>query len=197
MVFIAVYAITGFAQPGKKVKQLPASRVDFDAYETLAKEVEEYRKDRLISLYKFLQFSKAPNTIILDTRSTEMYNRKYVKGAIHLNFSDFTQDNLRLLIPDPNTRILIYCNNNFDDDAVTFATKSARPRSTKQKEITLALNIPTFINLYGYGYKNVYELADLVSVFNKTILFEGTDVKCVQIISFSIGSTISLLLIPW
>ena len=28
----------------------------------------------------------------------------------------------------------------------------------------LALNIPTFVNLHGYGYENVYELADLVSI---------------------------------
>ena len=26
----------------------------------------------------------------------------------------------------------------------------------------LALNIQTFINLYGYGYRNVYELGDVV-----------------------------------
>lgn len=176
LILVAVYSFTGYAQPAKITTQLPASKVDFDAYETLAKEVKEYRKKRLVSLNKFVLLSKEQNTVILDTRSTEMYNRKHVKGAIHLNFADFTQDNLRRLIPDLKTRILIYCNNNFDNDAVNFATKSARPRSMKQKETTLALNIPTFINLYGYGYKNVYELADLVSVFNKAIEFEGTDV---------------------
>ena len=74
------------------------------------------------------------------------------------------------------TRILIYCNNNFADDQIAFATKMARPVYRKTKPLTLALNIPTFINLYGYGYKNVYELSDLVSVYNRTIEFEGTDV---------------------
>jgi len=176
LVLATMYAITGYAQTGKIAKQLPASKVDFDAYEKLAKEVKEYRKDRLVSLSKFLSLSKEKKTVILDTRSTEMYNRKHIKGAIHLNFADFTQFNLRLLIPDLNTRILIYCNNNIDEDPVNFATKSSRPKSLNQKEITLALNIPTFINLYGYGYKNVYELADLVSVFSKAIEFEGTDV---------------------
>jgi len=176
LVLVTMYALTGCAQPGKVSKPLPASKVDFDAYEALAKEVKEYRKNRLVSLSRFLFLSKEQNTIILDTRSTEMFNRKHVKGALHLNFADFTQDNLRQLIPDLNTRILIYCNNNFDNDQVRFATKSTRPRSISQKEITLALNIPTFINLYGYGYKNVYELADLVSVFNKAIEFEGRDV---------------------
>ena len=42
------------------------------------------------------------------------------------------------------------------------------------KPLTLALNIPTYINLYGYGYKNVYELSELVSVFDRRIEFEGT-----------------------
>jgi hypothetical protein len=132
----------------------------------------------LISFEKFLSWAKEPNTVILDTRSTEMYNRKHVKGAIHLDFTDFTQDNLLRLIPSTDTRILIYCNNNFADDQVNFRTKMVpRPQlRTIKKPITLALNIPTFINLYGYGYKNVYELADLVSVTNKSIVFEGTDV---------------------
>ena len=165
------------------IYRLPASKVDFDAFDSLTKEVKEYRKDRLVHLEEFLSMSAEKNTIILDTRSTEMYNRKHVKGAVHLDFSDFTQANLAKVVPTTGTRILIYCNNNFADDEINFVTKSARPiyspteRFLKGKEITLALNIPTFINLYGYGYKNVYELGDLVSVFMDPIKFEGTDFK--------------------
>lgn len=173
LVLIASSILTVSAQ---KDTQLPASKVDFDAFETLTKEVKEYRKDRLIDLEKFLNYSKEPNTIILDTRSTEMYNRKHVKGAVHLDFTDFTQTNLNRLIKSTDTKILIYCNNNFDDDQVAFATKMYVPKKINQKTLTLALNIPTFINLYGYGFKNVYELADLVSVYNTQIEFEGTDV---------------------
>ena len=179
MIFnMAVSAQGGNTIPIETETRLPASKVDFDAFETLTKEVKEYRKDRLISLTKFLTWSLEPNTVILDTRSTEMYNRKHVKGAIHLDFTDFTQENLLRLIPSTDTRILIYCNNNFADDQVNFATKAAvRPElKSVKKPITLALNIPTFINLYGYGYKNVYELADLVSVSHKAMFFEGTDV---------------------
>jgi hypothetical protein len=128
------------------------------------------------------------NTIILDTRSKEMYDAKHIKGAIHLNFSDFTQINLARLIPDTNTRILIYCNNNILDDALYFPTKSispeereimhlqSLPNGPKEFPLTMALNVPTYINLYGYGYKNVYELADLVSINFTEIEFEGTEV---------------------
>jgi len=182
-----IYGITAHAQPiatleDRSKKELPASIVDFDAFETLTKEVKEYRKDRLLHLNKFLAYAKEENTVILDTRSAEMYDRKHVKGAIHLDFSDFTQANLLRLIRSFNTRILIYCNNNFADDQIRFATKGISPKISlsPKKPLTLALNIPTFINLYGYGYKNVYELADLVSVFNSTIEFEGTDVTKIK-----------------
>ena len=38
----------------------------------------------------------------------------------------------------------------------------------------MALNVPTYINLYGYGYQNVYELDELVNVSDQRIEFEGT-----------------------
>lgn len=80
---------------------------------------------------------------------------------------------------------LIYCNNNFDDDQINFASKMAMPDKNKpmaqfksqEKPIMLALNIPTYINLYGYGYYNLYELAELVNVNDPRIQFEGTVVK--------------------
>jgi hypothetical protein len=158
--------------------QVPASKVDFDAFEKLTAEVKDYRKDRLVNLEEFLKMSKEKGVVILDTRSDEMYKAKHVKGAIHLNFSDFTQANLANVIPSTTTKILIYCNNNFDNDEQFFATKAVMPivKSKDKKELTLALNIPTFINLYGYGYKNVYELSEFVSVFDGRIEFEGTSV---------------------
>jgi hypothetical protein len=164
--------------------------VDFDAYAELVTIVKDHRKSHLISLNTFKEMSEQENTLILDTRSEAMYKRKHVKGAIHLNFSDFTQQNLADLIPNAKTRVLIYCNNNFEKDQVNFASKMVMPKilnpdeksqgstnEVKNKSLTLALNIPTYINLYGYGYKNVYELSELISVFDSRISFEGTDVK--------------------
>lgn len=152
---------------------LKPAKVDFDAYEKLVSEVKAHRKTRLIDFKDFLKSSKEENVVILDTRSVFMYNQKHIKGAIHLNFSDFTQENLAKIIPSFETKILIYCNNNIDDDPIHFASKTAMPRKNKGKELTLALNIPTYINLYGYGYRNVYELSELVSIFDKRLELEG------------------------
>lgn len=153
--------------------------VDFDSYENLIKEVKVHRKLHLLPLDSFVAMSKRPKVVILDTRSDSMYNAKHITGAIHLNFSDFNQMSLAKLIPDKNTTILIYCNNNFDDDPVFFVTKSVLPMSAverAQTPLTLALNIPTYINLFGYGYKNVYELSQTISIKNSKITLSGTAV---------------------
>jgi len=155
--------------------------VSFEDYEKLMDEVKEHRNSRLLELPEYLELAKEEGVIILDTRSDAMYNSKHVKGAIHLNFSDFTQERLAEVIPSMDTKILIYCNNNFKDDQQNFPTKKSSPPDLKKgggdKGITLALNIPTYINLYGYGYKNVYELSELISTTDTRIEFEGTSVK--------------------
>ena len=53
------------------------------------------------------------------------------------------------IIPSKTTRILIYCNNNFSDNVAPIMLK----------RVELALNVPTFVNLWGYGYENIYELS--------------------------------------
>ncbi|TCD22054.1 rhodanese-like domain-containing protein [Pedobacter psychrodurus] len=165
------------AQTSSTIKR--KANVDFDAYEKLIPEVKAHRKSKLLDLPTFLKMAEEKGTVILDTRSDSLFKRKHVKGAIHLNFSDFTQQNLLRIIPDADTKILIYCNNNFIDDQANFASKVVIPVLIKKKiaPISLALNIPTYINLYGYGYRNVYELSELVSTRDKRITFEGTDIS--------------------
>ncbi|MFL9483731.1 rhodanese-like domain-containing protein [Chitinophagaceae bacterium LWZ2-11] len=165
-------------------RKYPKALVDYDDFKNLVTIVEKQRGERLVSLDTFLEMSKNSKTIILDTRSTFRYNRKHLKGALHLSFTDFTQENLLKLIPDQNTIILIYCNNNFKGDQVNFASKIALPNSkpesqilSNRKPVMLALNIPTYINLYGYGYRNIYELDELVNINDPRIKFEGTKVK--------------------
>jgi hypothetical protein len=159
----------------------PQSGVNFEDFKALVSEVEGFRAQRLVNLDTFLSMSREPNTIIFDARSDFRFGRKHLAGAKHLSFPDFTFDNLRALIPDLRTRVLIYCNNNFDGDQVDFATKVA-PRMLEResqilgnrKPVMLALNIPTFINLYGYGYRNVYELGEVVSINDRRLSFEGS-----------------------
>ncbi len=209
--YLALIALTLFSL-SLQAQIFTPSKVSIDDYENLIAEVKEHRKTRLLNLDEFLAEGNKQGVVILDARSDAMYNAKHIKGAIHLNFSDFNQEALAQLIPSYDTKILIYCNNNFEDDPKFFISKSVQPHildaqiiqlqqknglaetvnivdATKTndikpgvqqialKPITLALNIPTYINLYGYGYRNVYELSELVSVNDPRIVFEGTAVS--------------------
>ena len=167
----------------------PRAKVSFEDFKVLVDEVEEHRASRLIDLDTFLAMSREPGTIVLDTRSAHRYRRIHVEGAKHLSFTDFTQASLGAVIPSLETRVLIYCNNNFDGDPVDFASKVALPLAAasgtsasparlpaRAQPLTMALNIPTYLNLYGYGYRNVYELDELVDVADPRLGFEGTAV---------------------
>ena len=83
-------ATAGFAQD----TNYPKAKVSFDDFKGLVAEVETHRASRLIDLNTFLKMSKEPGVIILDSRSTFRFDRIHVKGARHLAFTDFTQDNL-------------------------------------------------------------------------------------------------------
>lgn len=129
-----------------------AAQINYSGFRNLTGEVERYRADRLVSLADFQRMAAEPNTIVLDARSADAFAQGHIDRAINLPFTDFTDQSLRDALRDPNVRILIYCNNNFSNNA----------QPVILKRVELALNIQTFINLYGYGYRNVYELGDVV-----------------------------------
>ena len=168
LIFIATTLITLniSAQPKQPV-EYPKADIDYSGFTKLTIEAEEHRKTHMASLEDFMKWAKEKDVIVLDTRSKKMYDMKHVKGAVHLNFSDFTAGKLAKVIPSKDTKILIYCNNNLDKDEMYFARKMT----------PLALNIPTFINLYGYGYKNVYELDRLVPTIGSPLELAGKAVK--------------------
>lgn len=129
--------------------------IDYPGYEELVRDVRPMRAKRLLGLAEFRKRAAQPGVLLLDARSAQAFAEGHIEGAVNLPFPDFTPESLATLIgADRNRPILIYCNNNFTDNRRPVATK-ARP---------LALNIQTFVNLVGYGYTNVWELADAVSM---------------------------------
>lgn len=151
----------------------PLARVDYPAYQQLVSEVAKHRQGRIVSFDQFLQLSANSWVIILDTRSRSLYEQKHISWALNLPFTEFTEQNLAKIIPSKDTTILIYCNNNIDGDVVNFADKSAPTVNNVSERITLALNIPTYINLYWYWYRNIYELWELVSIDDSRLIMGG------------------------
>ena len=136
--------------------------IDMPGYLRIAGEAAQHRATRRVSEAEFIRMSREPGTIILDARSREKYDELHVKGAISLSFPDIAVETLRSAIPDTGTRILIYCNNNFTNAGGPFPAKLP----------SASLNLSTYIALYNYGYRNVYELAPLIDIGKSQLEFE-------------------------
>ena len=135
--------------------------IDMPGYLRVAVEAAEHRESRRLTEADFIRMSREPGTVILDARSHEKYNELHIKGAINLSFPDITVESLGRTLPDKSTRILIYCNNNFVGAEQPFPTKMP----------TASLNISTYIALFNYGYRNVYELGPLLDIKTSKLEF--------------------------
>lgn len=139
--------------------QTDPALVDYPGFLELGSDIAAYREDRLVDLDTFNEMKADPDTIIIDARSASAYSMGHIDGAVNLNFSDFSDGMLAEVIGSKKRRILIYCNNNFTDNIAPVMLK----------RVELALNVPTFINLYGYGYENIYELSGAYSLTDPEI----------------------------
>lgn len=137
--------------------------IDIDGYLRIANEAAARRESHRLSEAEFIRLSRAPGTTILDARSRQKYDELHLKGAINLSFSDIAKESLERTLPDRNARILIYCNNNFENAPGPFPSKLP----------SAALNIATYIALYDYGYRNVYELGPLIDINATRLEFES------------------------
>lgn len=150
------------APPGPTQQPAPPNpNIDMDAYVRSVKEVANHRETRRLTEDDFIKMSAEEGTIVLDARSKDMFNLMHIEGAINLSFPDIAIESLKKTLPDKEARILIYCNNNFKNEERAFPRKA---------EIA-SLNISTYIALYNYGYRNVYELGPQIDPAKSKIVF--------------------------
>jgi hypothetical protein len=145
-------------------EDIPNPQIDMPRFLAVSQEAAEHRRTHRVSEAQFLEMMADPHTIVLDARSAEKYGELHVRGAINLSFPDITIDSLARAIPDKGTRVLIYCNNNF----------SGAPQPFPAKMASASLNLSTFVSLYDYGYRNVYELGPNLKLEESKLPFEGS-----------------------
>ena len=159
---IGVIAGTAAASVGDRPETANPA-IDMEAFLRVSQEAAKHRESRRLSEAEFIAMSREPGTVVLDARSQQKYDELHIRGAINLSFPDITIDSLKTLLPDPNTRILIYCNNNFRNAERPFPSKRA----------DASLNLSTYVALYTYGYRNVYELGPLLDPATSKLEFES------------------------
>jgi hypothetical protein len=161
--------VTGFlclllAQCGI-AQQMPNHLISYPAFLENAREADAVRESRRLTEDQFLQAMSEPGVVLLDARSASKFQLRHLKGAVNLSLPDFTAEELAKIIPAKGTKVLIYCNNNFLGSPASFPSKAPGA----------SLNISTFVNLYTYGYTNVFELGPLMDVKTTKLPFEGTE----------------------
>ena len=142
--------LVGLAVSQTATAQSVNPSIDMQGFLRVSMQAAEHREARRVSEADFIRMSREPGTIVLDARSRQRFDQLHVKGAINLSFPDIAVESLQQTIPNRDTRILIYCNNNFRGAEGPFPSKAP----------SASLNLSTYIALYNYGYRNVYELAD-------------------------------------
>jgi phage shock protein E len=159
------FAFLGLLSLPVLAAEIPNRLIDYSSFEKHVGVVGELRAERRISEEEFLRMAAEPGTVVLDARSREKFDLLHVSGAKNLSLPDITAEELARIIPSKDTRILIYCNNNFVNEPRAFPTKAP----------AASLNIHTINVLFAYGYRNVFELGPLLDVRVTRIEFEGTD----------------------
>jgi hypothetical protein len=168
LIVLTIILFASFAAAAQSADTAPAivnPAIDPAAFLRVAGAALAEREQHRISEAEFVRMSREPGTVVLDARSKEKYDELHVDGAMHLSFSDIAIESLAALLPDRDVRILIYCNNNFRGAESPFPRKLA----------SASLNLSTFVALYDYGYRNVWELGPLIDVDSTTIPFARTE----------------------
>ena len=136
--------------------------IDMQGYLRASVDAAAHRATRRLSEDDFIGKSREPGVVVLDARSSDKFNELHIKGAINIPFPDLAVARLNAAIPDRSTIILIYCNNNFRSAESAFPSKLP----------SASLNLATYVALFTYGYRNVYELAPLIDIRDARLEFD-------------------------
>lgn len=147
--------------------KIPNRLIDYPQFQKIVVTSAKERETHRLTETQFLAAMRNTNAVLLDARTASRYEMRHIRGAVNLPFTEFTAETLSKVIPAKDTKVLIYCNNNFEGSPVAFASKAP----------SASLNLSTFTSLRSYGYTNVFELGPLLNVKTTAIPFEGTEVK--------------------
>jgi len=162
--FLTLFLSIGSVMAGE---QIPNRLIDYKEFQKIVAASASERESHRLTEPQFIEAMTDEKTVVLDARSASKYELRHIHGAVSLPFTDFTAETLAKVFPAKDTKILIYCNNNFEGSPVSFASKAP----------SASLNISTYTSLRSYGYTNIFELGPLLDVHTTSIPFEGTEVK--------------------
>ena len=146
---------------------IPNRLIDYREFQKIVAESASERESHRLTEPQFIAAMADKSAVLLDARTASKFDLRHIRGAVSLPFTDFTAETLAKIIPAKDTKILIYCNNNFLGSPISLASKAP----------SASLNISTYTSLKAYGYTNIYELGPLLDVRTTAIPFAGKEVN--------------------
>jgi hypothetical protein len=141
--------------------------IDYTAFEKIVVQSRFQREANRLTEAEFLKAIESGDYVLLDARSKANFDKRHIKGAVNLPFTEFSEQSLAAIISGKKTRILIYCNNNFEGSPIAMFSKSP----------AASLNLSTQASLRAYGYKKIFELGPLLDVKTTKLPFSGTEIE--------------------
>lgn len=142
-------------------------QIDYQGFKEIVLRGESLRAQNRLSEVEFIAAIQSGEYILLDARSAANFQLRHIEGAVNVPFTEFTAETLAAVIPAKESKILIYCNNNFRGSPASFASKS----------IMASLNVNTQASLRAYGYEHIYELGPNLDVSQTILPFRGTELN--------------------
>lgn len=99
--------------------------------------------EKIVKAEVLARWLKEGSVVLIDVRSKEAFARSHLRGAINLPATEITDESLKRLVPSPETRIVIYCDDNL--------------LPTRRIALTTLCN-PA---IYQLGYHNLFVLEEL------------------------------------
>lgn len=152
---------------GQEQTPIPNPLIDYEGFQKIITSSKEQREKHRLTEAEFLKAMESGDYVLLDARSKANFDLRHIQGAINLPFTEFSEKSLAAVIKNRQSRILIYCNNNFTGSPVAMFSKVS----------TASLNLSTQASLRAYGYENIYELGPLLDVETSILPFAGTEIE--------------------
>ena len=130
---------------------IPNRLIDYREFQKIVAKSASERESHRLTESQFIAAMAEKSAVLLDARTASKFDLRHIRGAVSLPFTDFTAETLAKIIPTKDTKILIYCNNNFVGSPISLASKAP----------SASLNISTYTSLKAYGYTNIYELGQI------------------------------------
>ena len=143
--------LTGAPKDGG-VKEIPPR----EFFENAAAAVKSGRLTATTS-EQLLAWQKTGSVVLIDLRNEKSFKLRHLKGAVNVPLSELTEEKLKAVIPEKNSQVVVYCDNNFNPTRMIAATTMGAPAIQQLGYSKVSTLEPLWVRPKGHPLEMVEE----------------------------------------